>query len=311
MANEPAFGERVEYGAEDVCYRHPRVHSFTLCQRCGHTICPDCQSVSAVGVLCPGCVKATQPGAARRVSRAARVSGRRFSNLDSPVTVSIIAVNAIVFVFQLFGRWFFDNGVTAALAYVPFYSLPTENLPNGLGFEPWRMMTSVFTHDSTFIFHILFNMYALWLFGRNLERMLGRAQYLVLYLFSGLGGSLAVMFWVYAEPQALFVATVGASGAIFGLLAGTLVAFRAANLNVLSLGVLIAVIFGMGFLPGSSVSWQAHLGGLIVGALTTWVMVTLKNPRQNTARWIALSALGALLVVLSFSYFVVLPPVFA
>lgn len=311
MANEPRFGERAEYGPEDVCYRHPQVHSFTLCQRCGHTICPDCQVVSAVGVLCSGCVKETQPGTAQRTARAARVTGRRFAQLQYPVTMVIIAVNVLVFVVQLIGRWFFSNGVTAALAYMPLFSLPSVNLPPGYEFEPWRMVTSMFAHDSSFVFHILFNMFALWLFGQNLERLLGRLQFAVLYLLAGLGGSLGVMFWVYVDPSSLFVWTVGASGAIFGVMAATLVVFRAANVSVKSLVVLIAVNLGIGFLPGTAISWQAHLGGMLVGALVTWIMVVLKGPKRKVQRIIALSILAVVLIALCLSYFAVLPPVFA
>lgn len=311
MANGPAYGERVEYGADDVCYRHPRVHSFTLCQRCGRTVCPDCQQVSAVGVLCPDCVKQTQPGTAARAARTARVTGRRFAAVEYPVTYAIIAVNAAVYVLQLLGHWFFGDGITRALWYSPLYSMPGVFLPEGFGFEPWRMLTAMFTHDPTFMLHILFNMYALWLFGRNLEHLLGRAQYLVMYLFAGLGGSLFVMFWVYADPATLATRTVGASGAIFGVLAATVVVFRKANVNITSLLVLLAINFGIGLLPGTTISWQAHLGGMIVGALTTSLMFALRGPRRKALRICALAGLGVVLVALGFAYFVVLPPVFA
>ncbi|MFA5607005.1 MAG: rhomboid family intramembrane serine protease [Leucobacter sp.] len=311
MAGGPAYGERVEYGPEDVCYRHPTRHSFTLCQRCGRTICTDCQVVSAVGVLCPECVKQAQPGAAQRAARSARVSGRRIAALDAPVTYAIIAVNAVVFVLQLIAQYFLNNQVTAALWYAPLYSLPGQYLPDGYGFEPWRMVTAMFTHSTGFLFHILFNMFALWLFGRNLEQMIGRVQFLVLYLMSGLGGSLAVMLWVYADPATLGVPTVGASGAIFGVLIATLIAFRAAKANVTSLAVLIGLNFALGFFPGASISWQAHLGGMVLGALTMWVLLSLRGPRRRTARVAALAGLGLVLVLACFSYFVVLPDVFA
>lgn len=311
MANGPAYGERVAYGADDVCYRHPRVHSFTLCQRCGRTICPDCQQVSAVGVLCPDCVKQTQPGTASRAARTARVTGRRFAALDTPVTYAIIGVNLLTFVLQLLGRWFFGDGVTQALWYAPLYSLPSAYLPEGFGFEPWRMLTAMFTHDPSFMLHIVFNMLTLWMFGRNLEQLLGRLQYFVLYLFAGLGGSLFVMLWVYADPMTLAVRTVGASGAIFGVMAATAVVFRKANVNVTSLVVLLAINFGLGLMPGTTISWQAHLGGMIVGALCAWVMSSLTGPRRRGLRIGLITALGAVLLGLSFAYFVALPPVFA
>ncbi|MBL3685384.1 rhomboid family intramembrane serine protease [Leucobacter zeae] len=302
MANGsgPAFGERVEYGPDDVCYRHRGTHSFTLCQRCGRTICPECQVVSAVGVLCPDCVRATQPGASARAARSARVTGRRLAALDAPVTYGIMALCAIVYIGQMLTHYFGADEVTLLLWYAPLYSLPDV-------FEPWRMVTAMFTHSTGFIFHILFNLYALWLFGRNLEQMIGRWSYLMLYLFAGVGGSLGVMFWGYADPQSVLIPTVGASGAIFGVLAATLVAFRAAKVNATSLAVLIAINFGIGLIPGASISWQAHLGGMIVGAATMSVLLATRGPRKKSQRVLGLVGVGAVLVALSCAYFVALP----
>lgn len=306
----PAFGERVEYGPDDVCYRHPRVHSFTLCQRCGRTICPDCQVVSAVGVLCPECTKQMQPSTAKRAARASRVTGRRIAASDTPVTYAIMAACVVVFVLQLISHYFGADEVTRTLWYAPLYSLPNSVLPADLGFEPWRMFTAMFTHSTGFLFHILFNMYALWLFGRNLEQTIGRGTYLTLYLFAGVGGSLGVMFWVYAAPESVNIPTVGASGAIFGVLAATLVAFRAAKVNITSLAVLLAINFGIGLIPGASISWQAHLGGMIVGAATMGILLATRGPRRRVARITSLVALGLVLAALSCAYLVVLPPLF-
>ena len=304
----PSFGERAEYGADDVCYRHPRVHSFTLCQRCGRTICPDCQQISAVGVLCPDCVQATQPGVARTARRTTTVAGRKLAALDTPVTYGIMIVCAVVFILQWLSATFGwggrvnAGGVTEALWYAPLYSLPQV-------FEPWRMVTAMFTHSTGFIFHILFNLYALWLFGRNLEQLLGRAAFLLLYLFAGIGGSLGVMFWAYAEPGSVFVPTVGASGAIFGVLAATLVAFKVSGANITSLAVLIAVNFGIGLIPGANISWQAHLGGILVGGATMWILLSTRGPRKRTARIVGLCGVAAVLVALSFAFFVATPAI--
>ncbi|WP_440312191.1 rhomboid family intramembrane serine protease [Leucobacter chromiireducens] len=306
----PAYGERVQYGPDDVCYRHPRVHSFTLCQRCGRTICPDCQVVSAVGVLCPECVKQTQPSTAKRAARASRVTGRRILGSDTPVTYGIMIACAVVFVLQLISHYFGADEVTRTLWYAPLYSLPDAVLPTGMGFEPWRMFTAMFTHSTGFLFHILFNMYALWLFGRNLEQTIGRGAYLTLYLFAGVGGSLGVMFWAYLSPETINIPTVGASGAIFGVLSATLVAFRAARVNVTSLAVLLAINFGIGLIPGAAISWQAHLGGMIVGAATMGVLLATRGPRRRQARIWGLVGLGVVLAALSCAYLVVMPAIF-
>lgn len=307
----PAFGERASYGPNDVCYRHPAVHSFTLCQRCGRTICPDCQVVSSVGVLCPECVKQTQPGAAQRSSRTFKVAGRRIAALDTPVTYGIMALCVLVFIAQTISHYFGDDGVTLALWYRPLHSLPDAVLPTGFDFEPWRLFTVMFTHSPGTILHILFNMLALWMFGRNLEQLIGHLQFLVLYLFAGVGGSLGVMLWVYVDPATIGTATVGASGAIFGVLGATLVAFKAANINITSLAVLIGINLAIGFIPGATISWQAHLGGMIIGALTMWLLLGARGPRKRGRRIISMVSLGVILAALSCAYLVVMPDIFA
>lgn len=241
--------------------------------------------------------------------------------MDSPMTISIIAINVVVFALQLLSHYFGRDGVTAALWYVPTYSLadgmhmiqpgalpeyPGGAYVNG-DFQPWRMLTVMFTHSVTFLPHILFNMLALYMFGRNLEQMIGRWRFLALYLFAGLGGSLGVMLWGYADVAGVLTPTVGASGAIFGVLAATVVAFRAMNANVSSLLVLLAINFGIGFMPGSSISWQAHLGGMVVGALVMWIFVKTRGPRLRTRQWVLIAALAVVLVLLCGAYLVVSP----
>ncbi|WP_200330789.1 rhomboid family intramembrane serine protease [Leucobacter sp. L43] len=296
----PAFGERVEPGPDDVCYRHPGVRTFALCQRCGRTICGDCQVTSAVGVLCPECTKEMRAPARKRAARSTRVAGRRIAAMDAPVTYGIMLLCAVVFVAQWLSATFGGNEVTAALWYAPLYSMPGV-------FEPWRMLTVMFTHSTGFIFHILFNLYALWLFGRNLEQAIGRGAFAVLYVFAGIGGSLGVMMWAYFDPQSLVYPTVGASGAIFGVLAATLVTMRAARVNVTSLAVLIAINFAFGLIPGAQISWQAHLGGMVVGAAAMWVILATRGVRRRKQRVAGLVALGAVLVLASGAYFVVAP----
>ncbi|WP_232299835.1 rhomboid family intramembrane serine protease [Leucobacter komagatae] len=235
--------------------------------------------------------------------------------------MSIIAVSVVVFVLQLLSHYFGRDGVTSALWYSPTFSMADglhEVAPGQLAgypegafiegeFQPWRMLTVMFTHSVGFLPHILFNMLALYMFGRNLEQMIGSMRFLALYVFAGLGGSLGVMFWGYADTMSLLGATVGASGAIFGVLAATVVAFRSMNVNVTSLIVLLAINIGIGFMPGMSISWQAHFGGMIVGAITMWIIVQTRGPRRKTQQIIWLVALAALLIALSFAYLVISP----
>lgn len=309
---EPQYGERVEFGPNDVCYRHADRPSLTLCQRCGNTICPECQTVSAVGVLCPACVREARGSSSQRAARSSRVAARRFADPELPiVTYAIMALCVGIFLAQLLSSSLGDNGVTEALWYAPAFSLPDAAAVGfvGVTFEPWRMITAVFTHSTSFLFHILFNLFALWLFGRQLEQILGRAAFLVLYLFAGWGGSLMVMLWVYADPASIRIPTVGASGAIFGVLAAMFVAYRAARVNVTSLAVLIGINLAIGFIPGASISWQAHLGGILVGGATAAVLLATRGPRKRQARLWSLIGMGAVLLLLSGLYWVAPPPI--
>lgn len=291
------FGERVPESEASRCYRHPERQSFVLCQRCANTICGECQTPVAVGVLCPDCAQDARKAHPRTRSS---VSG---SITDSTpiVTYAIMGLCAIVFA----GQWLTQTlpglpSITEALWYAPLYSMPQK-------FEPWRMMTSLFTHSPNVIFHILLNMYTLWLFGRQLEQYLGRGRYLTLYLIAGLAGSLGVMFWSYVEPQSVFVPVVGASGAIFGLLGAFLVIGRHLGGNITSLLVLLAINLAIGFIPGGSISWQAHVGGLIGGAVVALIFMRTRQPRQSVLQRGLVSAWAGVLVLLSFSFFVVAP----
>jgi membrane associated rhomboid family serine protease len=175
------------------------------------------------------------------------------------------------------------GAVTEALAYHPLLTAT----------EPWRMITSMFVHSQGSIFHILFNGYALWLFGRMLEPALGRWRFLALYLLSGLGGSAAVL-WLSPGTW-----VVGASGAVFGLFAAMFVIQRGLGGNATQLLVVIGLNLVIGFIPGSNISWQAHLGGLVVGALVALVFMRTRGPRQQTRqRLLLLGVVGLLVVVI-------------
>lgn len=291
------FGERVPESSASRCYRHADRPSFVLCQRCGNTICGDCQTVAPVGVLCPDCANEARRGQhSHRRSLTSRIGD------DTPiVTYAIMALCVVVFAAQ----WLTQTvqglpSITEALWYAPLYSMPQK-------FEPWRMVTALFTHSPNVIFHILLNMYTLWLFGRQLEQFLGRGRYLVLYLVAGFAGSLGVMFWGYVEPQSLFVPVVGASGAIFGLLGAFLIIGRHLGGNMTSLLVLLAINLAIGFIPGGAISWQAHVGGMIGGAVVALIYMRTRQPWQHTMQRGLVIGWAGLLVLLSFSYFAVAP----
>lgn len=177
---------------------------------------------------------------------------QRWAQPGTPVvTYALIAINAFIYLLQ----WLPGLRITESLAYAPVYTW-AEYGPLGAPFEPWRLLTSTFAHSTGFVFHILLNMYTLWIFGQILERMLGCGRFLSLYLISALAGSLGVMYWA---PATTFV--VGASGAIFGLLGAFLVIQRKLGGDTTQLFILVGINLVIGFLPGLSVAWQAHLGG--------------------------------------------------
>ena len=270
---------------DNFCYRHPDRQSFVLCQRCGRTICGECQTPGAVGVICPECMKQQRQTAPRRTGFFSR-SGER-----PIVTYVLIAVTAFVFLLQLIP----GLNVTEYLLYAGVYSTP-------LAFEPWRMLTTVFVHSQSFIFHVLLNMYTLWIFGQALEPMLGRARFLALYLISGFAGSLGVLFLTDGTTP-----VVGASGAIFGLMGAFLVIQRKRGGNMNGLLVLVGINLVIGFIPGINVAWQAHLGGLIGGALVGLIYYETRHLKHKRRQTLLISGLCVVLVIASLiPYFAVM-----
>ncbi|RLP70333.1 rhomboid family intramembrane serine protease [Mycetocola manganoxydans] len=265
------------------CYRHPDRQSFVLCQRCGRTICGECQTPAAVGVVCPECMKEQ-----RRTAPSARTGFFSRSGDRPVVTYGLIAITAFVFLLQLIP----GLGITNYLLYAGVFSVPAELSP-GYGFEPWRMLTTVFAHSQGFIFHIALNMYSLWLFGQALEPMLGRARFLTLYLISGFAGSLGVLFLTDG-----YVPVVGASGAIFGLMGAFLVIQRKLGGNMNGLLVLVGINLVIGFIPGINVAWQAHLGGLVGGALVGLIYYETRRLRHKGRQRLLIAGLCVVLVLL-------------
>jgi membrane associated rhomboid family serine protease len=133
------------------------------------------------------------------------------------------------------------------------------------------------------ILHILFNMYSLYIFGRILEPMVGHLRFLALYLIAAIGGAIAVD--LLNDPGA---GVIGASGAIFGLMAAFFIIARRLGGNTSQLVVLVVLNLAIGFLvPG--ISWQAHIGGLVAGALVGLIYIETRQ-RQRQPVQILLTA---------------------
>ncbi|MCP2638344.1 rhomboid family intramembrane serine protease [Microbacterium sp. HD4P20] len=275
---------------ENFCYRHPDRQSFVLCQRCLRTICPECQTPAAVGVVCPECLRDQQ----QAQSPAQRKAERRWSrpravavNDGRPiVTYSIIGITAFAYLLGLI------PGVGDAVQNALFFWAPLL-YPNFFGaFEPWRLFTGALVHSS--FWHVGLNMLALWMIGRSLEPLLGRWRFLTLYVLGALGGSVAVTLLSF-DTQ-----VVGASGAIFGLFGALLVIGRHLGGNIAGIAIVLGINLVIGFIPGFNISWQAHVGGLVTGLLVGLIFTRTRAARQRRLQFVLLAAVGIGLIALLF-----------
>lgn len=233
---------------------------------------------AAVGQRCLECIRSegTQkviPTGPRRTARAA-----------APLTVTLIVVSIAFLLLDSLG-----------LRDTLIENLAQVNAAVGVG-QWWRIFTAALLHAS--FTHILFNMWALWVLGPQIERGVGPAPFLALYIAAaGVGGAVAFHF---GGP---FDVGVGASGAIFGLFGVWLNwALRRRNTAqgraILSqMGFLLLINAAIPFLiPG--ISWQAHLGGLIAGFLISEAWSRLRGPRTDALR-VAVAVVVAVLAVVS------------
>jgi membrane associated rhomboid family serine protease len=260
--------------ATPVCYRHPDRETWIRCQRCERPICPDCMKSAAVGFQCPSCVK---EGA--RTVRQAKLpyGGVRVAN-PTLITWVLLGLNIAVWL-AITADGGSGSTLVSRLALVPDFTVRaidqgSPELVDGVARGAWwQVLTSVFTHVA--VIHVGLNMLALYVFGPPLEQILGRLRFATLYLVSGVSGSAAVMLFSNANGL-----TVGASGAIFGLLgAMAVVAFKSGGdygsvLSLLGINLLITFTVPL-------ISWQGHLGGLLGGTLVAVGMVYA--PRRQRA----------------------------
>ncbi|WIE61564.1 rhomboid family intramembrane serine protease [Curtobacterium sp. MCLR17_032] len=206
------------------------------------------------------------------------VARRRFAMLDQKGTVVLIAVSVAIWLLDQVSGGFLSQWLAYNSALLPT--------------QPWRIVTVLFVHSG--VFHILFNMLALFIFGRMLENMLGTWRFLALYFISGIAGSMLVTFlapgtWV-----------VGASGAIFGLFAAFFVLQRSLGNNAVQLLVIIGLNLVIGFLPGTNISWQAHVGGVLAGFVTGFVFSRTRNVRQRGLQMTLLALEAVVAIALCF-----------
>lgn len=285
------------------CYRHPDREAHIRCQRCGKVICPDCMRPAAVGFQCPDCVK---EGA--KSTRSGRTAYGGLRPTDASVTSGVlIALNVAVWLGIVLtggnGGRVIDYLVlrTQALCQVGLNAGDISKaacdaqggtyLPGVVDGAYWQLVTSMFAHER--IWHIAFNMFALWVLGPQLETAIGRARFLALYLLSGLAGS-AVVLW--AAPEYSFGGTLGASGAIFGLMGALGVLALKVGGDVRGVATWVAINFAITFLI-PNISWQGHLGGFVGGAAIGAILIYApRGPRRTLVQVVGVTSVALLIV---------------
>jgi membrane associated rhomboid family serine protease len=232
---------------------------------------------ASVGFQCPECVREGN----KDVRHARTPFGGALSGKGGHVSKILIGINVAVFLVQLA-----SSGFTARFeligAFPPPPNQPFTGVADG---EYYRLLTAAFMHGG--YLHIAMNMYALYLFGPPLEAALGRLRFLTVYLVAAVGGT--AVSYAFSSPDQR---SLGASGAVFGLLGAFFVVNRRLGRETSGLLVLLAINFAFGFVA-QGIDWRAHLGGLIAGGLTALAFAYAPPSRRT-----AFQAAGAAVVLL-------------
>jgi membrane associated rhomboid family serine protease len=269
-----------------VCYRHTSRETGVACSNCGRPICPDCMTPTSVGMRCPECARQRTP-----------VRTMRSMSHEPTVTYALIAINVVMFLAELAtgGRstHLIDNLGTLGIGQM----FPSGDVVGVAQGDWWRLVTGGFLHDPSNPLHIGFNMYILWWLGRLLEPSLGHVRFAALYFASLLAGSFGAIVF---QPTNV---SIGASGAVFGLMGAAFVMQRARGIDPMrsGIGVIILLNLVLSFAI-ANVSIGAHIGGLIGGALAGWAMDQVGARRRGIVLPIAVCVvIGAIAVAGAFA----------
>lgn len=252
----------------NTCFRHTDSEAYVSCGRCDRKICPDCMISAPVGFQCPECVSGAQMALPKTKF------GGSFNTVPKVTRAILITCVSIFALSLLLGSFAFSFGM-----------IPVA-IAQG---EWWRLLTATLLHGS--ILHLLFNMYALYWLGPQLERSLGHVRFAALYVLSALGGSVA-SYWF----SDLRTVSVGASGAIFGLITATIVIGRETRADVSQLVVLLGINVVIGFLQ-AGIDWRAHLGGAITGAAVAFIYTKGTRLNRDQIHRAGLTGIFAVLVL--------------
>ena len=261
-------------------------------------MCPECATDASVGVHCPECLAQAGKGV-RKVKPRRLVAASATSAVIAALNVAVWGLLQATGTIR--GRPFTSLALHPEAQCLTATGLYLEVpraacVADGGWFSPgvsegayWQLLTSAFTHYQPL--HLLFNMVALWVLGPQVEAAIGRGRYLALYFLSALAGSVAV-YWL-ADPSST---TLGASGAVFGLMGALAVLSWKFGGNVRTVLIWVGANLAFTFVI-SDISWQGHLGGLAGGLAVTGIL--LLGRRRPTLAWSGLAAMAAVLVVLT------------
>ncbi len=269
----------MEEATVTTCYRHPDRATGLSCSTCGRPICVECSRDTPVGQKCQDCAEPT--------GRHKVINARQQFNRPTPVTQAILYINIGIF---LAGYLMRDVDLIGQFGQI------NQLVLNG---EWYRMLTATFLHAG--VMHVGFNMYALYLFGPQIERQMGALPFAAMYLSAALAGSAA-----YLVSGAGNVA-VGASGAIFGLFGAWIGASYsqrhtpAGRALFQRLAILLAVNLSLPLLFRGLIAWEAHVGGLIAGLLivAAWQRLPGRDQRAVALRTLSAVAVGLAAVVIA------------
>jgi membrane associated rhomboid family serine protease len=236
------------------CYRHSNRVTGVSCSNCGNPICPDCMTPTPVGMRCPDCSAQKTP-----------VRNLRSMAVEPIATYELIALNVAIYFGASSSPTAYSNLVLAG----PYVA-------NG---DWWRLITAGFLHDQ--LWHVGLNMLALFWLGRMIEPALGHARFLGIYFASLLTGSLGV---ILLSPN---TETLGASGAIYGLLGAAIVMARNRQIDLMQSGLIPILVLNLGltFVMAGKLSIGGHIGGLIGGLIVTFLVEEIARRRRSTS-WI-------------------------
>jgi membrane associated rhomboid family serine protease len=283
---------------DDYCYRHPDRPSFVLCEKCGRTICLECQHHVNGMVLCPDDARRSnvtmlpvnqRPPKPKRV----RQQPRWLSWLTERVPVVTLTLMSLILLIWLVDLVWNPGVLEPHLWMIPgSLNVLGTDVGNGPVYGPWTLVTSMISNPAGgdgFI-SVVFSLFSLFIVGRILEPQLGKLRYLAVYFLSGLGASVfALLFSGVVE---------GAGSAIFGLIAVFAVLMRRRGANMIWLYAIIVLnIISIALSSSRAIIWQGAVGGLVVGVAVGFILLRDDTPQKVRQQRLILTGIGVVLVV--------------